>query len=337
MQKLILIALLIGLAVAFHSIPMKHRELSEGEVLLRKYRMGALTGDAYKYFSKYLPQNNFVNSWPEVKINNYMDAQYYGPIQIGTPVQNFKVIFDTGSSNLWVPSKQCHTAACLVHAKYDSAKSSTYLKNGTKWSIEYGSGNVSGIWSHDTATLAGLPAKNMQFGEATVLNGISWIAGKFDGICGFGFDRISIDGIPTVFEYLFNQKQVAEKSFAFYLTKKSGQDGSALVLGGVDPQYAAGDFVYHKVTLDAWWVVDIKAVKLGSNSYQINKGIVDTGTSVLVGPTAVVNQMKKDSGLPDQIVDCTKIDSYPDLTFTLDGTDYTFKSREYILEVTSMG
>lgn len=69
---------------------------------------------------------------------------------------------------------------------------------------------------------------------------------------------ISIDGIPTVFEYLFNQKLVTDKSFAFYLTKKAGQDGSTLVLGGVDPQYASGTFVYHPVTLDAWWVLNIQ-------------------------------------------------------------------------------
>ena len=59
----------------------------------------------------------------QVPINDFQNAQFYGPIKIGG--RDFKVIFDTGSANVWVPGKACGFLTCWPHPRYNEAKSST--------------------------------------------------------------------------------------------------------------------------------------------------------------------------------------------------------------------
>lgn len=83
-----------------------------------------------------------------VPLVNQLDTTYFGEIELGTPGQRFNVIFDTGSSDLWVMGAGCSSPACMNHRRFNSNLSHTFEPNGANFAIVYGTGQVAGHVQH---------------------------------------------------------------------------------------------------------------------------------------------------------------------------------------------
>jgi saccharopepsin len=341
-------SLLSSATAAIHKLPLKKVSLSEQlaganidthvKHLGQKYmgvRPQSHGDEMFKDTAIHLDGSDHI-----VPVSNFLNAQYFSEITIGTPPQTFKVVLDTGSSNLWVPSQQCGSIACYLHTKYDSSSSSTYKKNGTAFEIRYGSGSLSGFVSEDVMTIGDLKIKNQIFAEATEEPGLAFAFGRFDGILGLGYDTISVNKIPPPFYNMVEQGLLDEPVFAFYLGDTNNGEESEVIFGGIDESHYTGKLTTIPLRRKAYWEVDLDAITLGDATAELdNTGVIlDTGTSLIALPSTLAELLNKEIGAKkgyngQYSIECEKRDSLPDLSFRLSGHDFVITPFDYILEV----
>jgi len=229
-------------------------------------------------------------------------------IFLGSPPQRLRCLIDSGSSDLWVPSKRC--SQCQSSNSFDADVSSTFQPewednmNGRRprsVKISYGSGQVVGYAAHDTLQFGTLTIPNQAFlivEDSALPPGRSW-----DGICGLGWRGIA-ELKPALYENIQRQGHPALFSLI-----PSAAGASQLVLGqtpSADVTWAPAE-AYDPTggqlgNQRTFWMISGGLQINAPQPYQA-RFLVDTGTNQVLLVPSRHYQLFIRSLIPDQLFD----------------------------------
>ncbi|XP_032078113.1 pepsin A-like [Thamnophis elegans] len=289
----------------------------------------------YNLGTKYFPwlQNTFASE----PLQNYLDIEYSGTISIGTPPQEFVVLFDTGSSNLWVPSVYCSSPACSNHHKFNPQQSSTFQSTSQSVSITYGTGSMTGFLGYDTVQVGGIQVSNQIFGLSQSEPGTFLYYSPFDGILGLAYPRLSASGATPVFDNMMSEGLVSQDLFSVFLSADD-QSGSFVMFGGIDSSYYTGSLNWVPLSAELYWQITVDSITLNGQVIACSGGcqaIVDTGTSLLAGPPNGIASIQNYIGASQNsngqyMINCNAINELADIVFTINGIEYPVPASAYI-------
>lgn len=265
------------------------------------------------------------DSLQQVTVTNYKlhledvnNSQFVGEIQVGNPGQTFGVIFDTGSSNLWITGKACSDEPCTKHRQFDPQESNTFKQLDMDMDVQFGTGSISGSLAEDTFALGPVRVLHQTFGMITSEDGEVFNTGKFDGILGLSFPALSASDYTPVFDNIMAQHLLTQNMFSFFYTRLPEQ-GSAIEFGVPSHDMYNGDMVFVEVSKPLYWELKLKDITIGDQAQNVCpdgpcKIVVDTGTSLLTGPSSHITNLLNNIGVSK---DCSDFSSLPTLTYTL--------------------
>ncbi|KAF9228837.1 acid protease [Gyrodon lividus] len=259
------------------------------------------------------------------------NERWYGTITVGTPAVEYKVDFDTGSADLFLPASSCGST-CDGHALYDPNISSSAVDLNKTFTLAYGDGStVLGEQYFDTVGIAGFIAKSQTLGAASQYStGFQTANFAPDGLMGMAFEDISEFTANPVVQTLIAEGAISDPVFAF----KLASSGSELRIGGVNSALYTGSFTYTPVTEEGFWMINGDAINVnGSVIVKAFPAIVDTGSTYILGDAATVGQFydplnATDIGSGFYTLPCN---SMPSVSITIGGKTFVLSAETFNL------
>jgi hypothetical protein len=223
-------------------------------------------------------------------------TSYSGVISVGRPVpQSFRVVFDTGSGHLVLPSVECGSEACLVHKQYNQSSSVTAVpinvdgstvlpgKKCDQVNIGFGTGKVKGEFVRDVVCLGDLqteeeakdpavPAPHCVTMQAVMAIEMSTMPFKnfgFDGILGMGLSTLALSKEFSFFDIVSQSVGFPAKHFGVFLTEaadgEEAEESSEIAIGGHNPARTLTPLKWTNVAMPemGYWQVEILALRVG--------------------------------------------------------------------------
>ncbi|KAI1388743.1 acid protease [Hypoxylon trugodes] len=256
------------------------------------------------------------------------DYSYFLEANFGSEGKSLYMLVDTGASTTWVMGSGCTSSACTKHNTFGPNDSKSYHDTGNDYSVEYGSGEVSGHLVSDTISIAGLEV-TMPFGVANVTSD-QFAQFPFEGILGLSMTN------GTWLSYVKEAKLIDSNVFGIALARNSdGTNDGEIAFGGPNKAKFKGDISYTPIQSGDSWAIPMDDVLYDDNSAGVKGRLayIDTGTTFVFGPPDDVQALYKlvpDSKTTDNgqtwSVPC---DSNATVSFSFSGQTYTASSKDF--------
>ncbi|XP_061916353.1 beta-secretase 2 [Entelurus aequoreus] len=296
---------LLDVNEAYLSIPLKifpGKYNISTAVSLSTVRLVALTPDGKGLSLATDPsgQVNFVDMVGNLQGDS--GRGYYIEMLIGTPGQQLNILVDTGSSNFAVAAA---SHPFITHF-FNTALSTSFTSAGQTVAVRYTQGNWMGELGVDAVSIPKGPNGTVTINIAAILSsegfflpGINW-----QGILGLAYPMLarpdaSVEpffnsvvkqlGIPDVFSLQMCGTGILASSSA-------GAPGGSLIMGGAEPSLYRGSIWYTPIVEEWYYQVEVLKLEVGDQNleldcreYNMDKAIVDSGTTLLRLPVNVFN------------------------------------------------
>uniref|UniRef100_A0A7S4VWU4 Peptidase A1 domain-containing protein n=1 Tax=Alexandrium monilatum TaxID=311494 RepID=A0A7S4VWU4_9DINO len=300
------------------------------------------------------------------KLGNQQDMQYFGQLSLGK--QSMKGIFDTGSFELLVFTRECK--GCGTARAYEVGKYPTFKPGSSHQVHAYGSGQCEANDGFEEVQIGGMTAKQQPFWFADDCTMPLLEEASFNAIIGIGppgqpafTAREALDELketeksyrrrhqavpPSLKQQIAEEKKTLKVARGKKALLESFGTTTFSVCLGRQPD-SPGFLIWNDKTRKGQphvmqipvagkitWGVTLKDWSFGGSTAACADGcgaVVDSGTSLFAVPTPIYNAIWTHFSSGRYQLDCSDLRGFPDLVMTVGGKTLRFPPYTYVGEL----